>query len=84
METVSYKCLNCEAPLQYNAQKLKFYCDYCRSEYTEAELRAHFGNLDQQLNQQSVSEEVTDPDVPEGFEEFASNTVMYTCQSCGA
>ncbi len=84
METVSYKCLNCEAPLQYNAQRLKFYCEYCRSEYTEEELRAHFGSLDQQLNQQAVSEDVPAEAVPEGFEDFASNTVMYTCQSCGA
>lgn len=84
METVSYKCINCEAPLQYSPQKLKFYCEYCRSEYTEEQLRAHFGSLDQQLNQQAVSEENSANDVPEGFEDFASNTVMYTCQSCGA
>ena len=84
METVSYKCINCEAPLQYNPQKLKFYCEYCRSEYTEEQLRERFGALDQQLNQQAASEEVPQQDVPEGFEDFASNTVMYTCQSCGA
>ena len=85
METVSYKCLNCEAPLQYNAQKLKFYCEYCRSEYTEDELRAHFGDLDEQLNNnESVPDDVPAQDVPEGFEDFASNTVIYSCQSCGA
>lgn len=84
METVSYKCINCNAPLQYNAQRLKFYCEYCRSEYTEEELKKHFGSLDQQLNQQAVSEDVPPQDVPEGFEDFASNTVMYSCQSCGA
>lgn len=85
METVSYKCLNCEAPLQYSAKKLKFYCEYCRSEYTEDELKKHFGNLDEQLkNNQAVSEEAKVDDVPEGFEDFASSTVMYTCQSCGA
>ncbi len=85
METVSYKCLNCEAPLEYSAKKLKFYCEYCRSEYTEEELKKHFGNLDQALdNEQPVSEENKADDVPEGFEDFASGTVMYTCQSCGA
>lgn len=85
METLSYKCINCEGPLQYNAKKLKFFCEYCRSEFTEDELKKHFGDLDKQLEtNEVVSEDVTDPDVPEGFEDFASNTVMYTCQSCGA
>ncbi|MBQ9461645.1 MAG: TFIIB-type zinc ribbon-containing protein [Clostridia bacterium] len=85
METVSYKCLNCEAPLQYSAKKLKFYCEYCRSEYTEEELKKHFGQMDAELNNnQPVSEETQADDVPEGFEDFASGTVMYTCQSCGA
>lgn len=85
METVSYKCINCSGPLQYNAQKQKFYCEYCRSEFTEEELKKHFGKLDEQLEtNEAVSEETVDQDVPEGFEDFASNTVMYTCQSCGA
>lgn len=84
METLSYKCINCEGPLQYNAKKLKFFCEYCRSEFTEEELKAKFGNLDQQLDQQAVSEDVPQDEVPQGFEDFASNTVMYTCQSCGA
>ena len=71
--------------MEYSAKKLKFYCEYCRSEYTEEELKAHFGNLDEQLKtNESVSEDVQPMDVPEGFEDFASNTVMYTCQSCGA
>ncbi len=71
--------------MQYNPQKLKFYCEYCRSAFTEEELRAKFGNLDQQLDtNEAVSEDVPQDDVPEGFEDFASNTVMYTCQSCGA
>ena len=84
METVSYKCINCGGPLQYNAEKQKFYCEFCRSEFTDEELKKHFGALDEKLETtESVSEEKAD-DVPEGFEDFASNTVMYTCQSCGA
>lgn len=85
METVSYKCINCSGPVQYNAQKLKFYCEYCRSEFTEEELKKHWGELDQGLDaNEAVNEDVQPADVPEGFEDFASNTVMYTCQSCGA
>ncbi len=85
METISYKCINCSGPLQYNAQKLKFYCEYCRSEFTEEELEKHFGKLDEQLEtNEAVNEEADAQDVPEGFEDFAANTVMYTCESCGA
>lgn len=85
METVSYKCINCGGPVQYNATKLKFYCEYCRSEYTEEELKKHWGELDKGLDDnEAVSEEQQAQDVPEGFEDFASNTVMYSCQSCGA
>ena len=85
METVAYKCLNCGGPMQYNAKKLKFYCEYCRSDFTEEELKANFGELDENLEKnESVSEDVQPQDVPEGFEDFASNTVMYSCESCGA
>ena len=84
METIAYKCINCGGPLQYNAQKLKFYCEYCRSPFSEEELKTHFGELDEQLQNEAQSEEVQPQDVPEGFEDFASNTVMYCCDSCGA
>ena len=84
METIAYKCINCGGPLQYNAQKLKFYCEYCRSPFSEEELKTHFGELDEQLQNEAQSEDVQPQDVPEGFEDFASNTVMYSCDSCGA
>lgn len=84
METVSYKCINCGGPVQYNATKLKFFCEYCRSEFTEEELKKHWGELDSKLGEKAVSEDQPAQDVPEGFEDFAANTVMYSCQSCGA
>ena len=79
METVSYKCINCGGPLQYDAKKLCFACEYCRSEYTEEELIKHFGNLDQQLDQEAKEEPVPTEDEAE-----YGTAALYTCQSCGA
>ena len=38
MAVVSYKCPNCGGPLTFDADKQKFDCDYCYSEFTEQEL----------------------------------------------
>ena len=82
METVAYKCINCGGPLQYDPAKLKFACEYCRSDFTEAELKAHFGELDDDLKKDAVDE----PETPkeENADEFSENTVIYSCQNCGA
>lgn len=82
MSTVAYKCINCGGPLKYDPQKLKFACEYCLSDFTEEELQARWGNLDEQLddvNQQEQEPEQTIPD-----DEFSQNAVMYSCPSCGA
>ena len=36
--TVVYKCPNCDAGLLFDAEKQKFICEFCISEFTEAEL----------------------------------------------
>ena len=77
METLSYKCINCGGPLQYDASKLKFYCEYCRSEFTEEVLRQHFGNLEEKLDEERQSEEQSEEDQLYG-------AALFTCQSCGA
>lgn len=79
MEALSYKCINCGGPLQYDPQKLKFACEYCRSEYTEEELIKHFGKLDEKLNEEAKPE----PEKTEGDDEFGE-PALYVCQSCGA
>lgn len=80
METVAYKCINCVAPLQYNAAKQKFTCEFCRSDFTEAELRQYWGELDEQLNNEAAPEpeQSSDPD------DFNANAALYLCQNCGA
>lgn len=81
METIAYKCINCGGPLQYDPKKLKFACEYCRSDFTEAELKAHFGELDDNLQQEAVEEPVTQSD---NADDFSENTVLYSCENCGA
>lgn len=82
MSTVAYKCINCGGPLKYDPQKQNFSCEYCQSEFTEEELQAHFGNLDEQLENEIQPE----PEQPQnsGNDEFSQNAVMYSCPSCGA
>ena len=38
--TVTYKCLGCGAGLLFDAEKQKFACEFCLSEFTEEELKA--------------------------------------------
>ena len=79
MEALSYKCINCGGPLQYDPKKLKFACEYCGSDFTEEELAKHFGKLDEKLNEESKPE----PEKTEGDDEFGE-AALYVCQSCGA
>lgn len=81
METVAYKCINCGGPLQYSPEKLKFACEYCRSDFTEDELKSHYGDLDRNLeNSQSQPEPVQS----QSGDEFSMNAALYVCENCGA
>lgn len=80
METVAYHCINCAAPLQYNAEKQKFACEFCLSEFTEEELKKHFGELDDQLKDKEADAGNSDTDA----DDFSSSAGIYMCQNCGA
>ena len=79
METVSYKCINCDAPLQFDPKQQKFVCEFCRSEFAETELTDYFSKLEKKLDQEHKKEpeQVSDDD-------FSSYAAVYVCQSCGA
>ena len=38
METVSYKCPNCSAPLSFDIESQSWKCRFCDSEFTSADL----------------------------------------------
>lgn len=89
MATVSYKCINCGGPLKYNPAKLQFSCEYCQSDFTEEQLQAHFGNLDENLNNAANEKRPPQPQDTNGDgvideNDFNGNTVLYQCPSCGA
>ncbi|NMA50186.1 MAG: hypothetical protein GX947_10570 [Tissierellia bacterium] len=73
MTIKSYKCPNCGAPIEFKPALGKFRCDYCLSEYTEAEINDLYKNLNE------VEKETPQENI-EGHNHLAS----YTCNSCGA
>ena len=60
METIQYKCPNCGGELQYKADKQKFGCDYCLSEFTDEEIKQIFSETENTDLSQNVDETVED------------------------
>ncbi len=75
MDTLQYKCPNCGAELQYKADRQKFGCDYCLSEYTEEEIK-------------TVCSEQENTDLSQNVDEAAEAEFtggnLYVCNTCGA
>ena len=90
MDVKSYDCPNCGANLQFVPDKQKFCCEYCLGEFTETEIN----QLAQQSLEREEEEERKKHDMPEESEvsdeqseaekEFAENTRLYQCPTCGA
>ncbi len=95
MDVKLYRCPNCNADLKFDPDKQKFCCEYCRSEFTNQEINNMVQQktesaqdkkqaqekvqADQSQPQENVSEEQRGKN-----EEFAENTRLYQCPSCGA
>lgn len=76
-ESLAYKCPNCCADIKFSAAEQKFVCDYCLSKFTEAEMKEIAAAQEQHQAQRPPEEVSADA-------EFAENTSVYTCDSCGA
>jgi hypothetical protein len=76
------KCNNCGGPLEFKAETQNWICDYCLSEFTEAEVQALLNN--EQSQSQATMSEATLQQKQEQDEEFAEKAAGYSCQSCGA
>ncbi len=75
MAVVEYKCPNCGGTLLFKAETQSFECEFCRSEYTDVQIKKMF----------SENEDVAvDEEKRKLEEEFADQTKLYTCQNCGA
>ena len=69
--TVTYKCPNCDAGLLFNAEKQRFSCEFCLSDFTADELMATAAaERAKRVDEQNAA--------------FASDVAEYHCQSCGA
>ena len=69
--TVSYKCPNCDAGLLFDAEKQKFICEFCISEFDESDL----ADTDSAERAERAERENA---------EFAGEINEYHCPSCGA
>lgn len=94
MATITYKCPNCDGGLTFDPSTQKYHCEYCLSDFTQAELDA--------LAPAAASEANAEPEgavAPEEAGAAAGNTdsvphagaaaggqgpLLYTCPSCGA
>lgn len=92
MKVVSYKCPNCGGPLTFDADKQKFDCDYCYSEFTETELLQRYKAMDDALgdneNDKAEKAEASKTQNENSKEKkddsFERDAIFYTCPSCGA
>ena len=73
MESIQYKCPNCNADLRFSPKKQGFICEFCDSFFTLEECK--------QANEQMQAE--TAQNAP-ASDEFAEGNQLYHCQSCGA
>ena len=73
MESIQYKCPNCNADLRFHPKKQGFQCEYCESFFTLEECKT--------ANEQMQSDAVQSASAQD---EFAENNQLYHCRSCGA
>lgn len=78
MQTVTYKCPNCNAGIKYNPKKQLFLCEFCDSTFTEEEVTA-FNPVSQNAYQDPYAE--IDTSESASHEDAGA---VYTCPSCGA
>ncbi len=76
------KCPNCGAAIGFNAASQLFICEFCNSDFTEAEINLANGREAELASSEgvSLSKEAPAPDTTE----FADHTNLYLCESCGA
>jgi DNA-directed RNA polymerase subunit RPC12/RpoP len=69
--TVAYNCPNCGAELMFNADKQKLCCEFCESEFTNAEIES--------TNAREVAEQKQ-----QAADSFCTQMNDYSCPNCGA
>lgn len=70
MEALQLKCPNCGASVEFKPDAQRFICDFCGSDFTEAEINA--------------ANETERKAAAKQDNYFSGHTNLYLCQSCGA
>ena len=81
MAAISYKCPACGGPLKWDAAKQTYFCEYCRTKYTQEQLDA-LNPMEAQG--ETVPEEEVSPSYETAEKEDGSKVRVYNCPSCGA
>lgn len=77
MDSITYKCPNCDGGLVFEPESQKFKCGYCLSEFTEAELKALTpASGEAQAAVPDVNAETAKPDGNTGTPEMAETAEM--------
>lgn len=82
VQTVTYQCPNCNAPLEFDAHSGKFKCFYCDSTFTDEEIKEIFGKRDEKVDLEQNEPELNEEQ--EMQEEFTGQSALYSCPNCGA
>lgn len=77
MDSLGYKCPNCNADIKFSAKDQRFICEYCNSSFTEQEMKDIAALQEQQHYERPEEAQQTDS-------EFTEHTSVYSCDSCGA
>jgi DNA-directed RNA polymerase subunit RPC12/RpoP len=79
---LTYKCKNCSGELTWNADKKVFLCEYCGSNFTEAEINSQGSS--ENLQQDAPSEEKNTGRPQDKNNIPLDNISGYSCKTCGA
>lgn len=74
MAVVAYKCPGCGAGIAFDSEKQIFRCEYCLSEFTEAEIAAQ--SADAETKGEGAAADADDT--------FGEEVLFYSCTNCGA
>lgn len=75
MESVAYKCPNCNADLKFNPELQKLDCEFCLSSFTVEEVQHYCASAENSIPAQETVQAEAD---------FSDHTNLYHCNSCGA
>ena len=89
-EAKQFHCPNCYAELKFSPGSQQFECEYCRSSFSEAEVKAFQKKYMETEEKYSQDADKTPPEMPlndvekREREKFREETNLYSCPSCGA